>query len=155
MFKHILIPTDGSPLANAAAAAGVQLAKALGARVTGFFAAPAATPIIYSHFLPVGYMAPEEHAQLIEKAVRQNLSVIENAARQAGVQYELVHVTSDFPADAIVDAADERRCDAIFIASHGHRGRRGPMLGSETQKVAGQAAVPVVIYRNEAVFAQP
>jgi nucleotide-binding universal stress UspA family protein len=150
MFKNILIPTDGSALSNEAAAAGVQLAKALGARVTGFFAAPAATPIVYSHFLPVGYMAPEEHAQMIEKAAQQYLATIGNAARQAGVPCDLVHVTSDFPADAIVEMAEERACDVIFIASHGLRGRRGPSLGSETQKVAGQAAVPVVIYRNQA-----
>jgi nucleotide-binding universal stress UspA family protein len=150
MFKHILIPTDGSALSNEAAAAGVQLAKALGARVTGFFAAPAATPIVYSHFLPVGYMPPEEHAQLIEKAAEQYLSVVATAARNAGVPCEVVHVTSDFPADAIVDMAEDKGCDVIFIASHGQRGRRGPTLGSETQKVAGQSSVPVVIYRNEA-----
>lgn len=155
MFKHILIPTDGSPLANEAAVAGVQLAKALGARVTGFFAAPAATPIVYAHFLPVGYMAPEEHAKLIEKAARHYLLVVENAARQAGVPFELVHVTSDFAADAIVDMARDKGCDAIFIASHGERGRRGPRLGSQTQKVADQAGIPVVIYRNESASAQP
>ena len=149
MFKHMLIPTDGSALSNESAAAGVQLAKALGARVTGFFAAPAATPIVYSHFLPVGYMPPEEHAQLIEKAAQQNLALIGEAARMAGVPCELVHVTSDFPADSIIEMAQAKGCDVIFIASHGHRGRRGPTLGSETQKVAGQAAVPVVIYRNE------
>ena len=85
MFKQILIPTDGSALSNEAAEAGVQLAKTLGALVTGFFAAPAPTPVIYSHFLPVGYMPPEEHAALIEKTARQYLSVIENAARAAGV----------------------------------------------------------------------
>ena len=150
MFKHILIPTDGSAISDEAARAGVALAKALGARVTGFFAAPAPTPVVYSHFLPVGYMAPEEHAQLIEKTAQQYLSTIEQAASAAGVPFELAHDTSDFPAEAIIEAADTRGCDAIFIASHGHRGRRGPMLGSETQKVANEAAVPVIIYRVEA-----
>ena len=154
MFKHILIPTDGSAVSNEAARAGVELAKALGARVTGFFAAPAPTPIVYSHHLPVGYMSPEDHAELIEKTANQYLGVIERAASAAGVPFDLVHETSDFPADAIVEAADRLGCDAIFMASHGHRGRRGPILGSETQKVANHADVPVVIYRVEAV-AQP
>ena len=153
MFKHILIPTDGSALSNEAAAAGVQLAKALGARVTGFFAAPAPTPIIYSHFVPVGYMPPEEHSALIEKTAQQYLSVIENAARAAGVPCEVTHKTDDFPADAIIEAAREHGCDCVFMASHGHRGRRGPTLGGETQKVAAGAHVPVVIYRVGA--AQP
>ena len=150
MFKHILIPTDGSAISNEAARAGVQLAKALGARVTGYFAAPAPTPIVYSHHLPVGFMSPEDHAKLIEKTASQNLSVIERAAKAAGVAVEVVHETSEFPADAIVEAADRLGCDVIFMSSHGHRGRRGPMLGSETQKVANYANVPVVIYRVEA-----
>jgi nucleotide-binding universal stress UspA family protein len=150
MWKRMLIPTDGSDLSNQSIEAGVQLAKVLGAHVVGFFAAPAPTPIIYSHFLPVGYVPPEEHARMIEETAAKHLSVVENAARNAGLDYELVHVTNDFPADAIVDMAQKKACDVIFIASHGRRGRRGPILGSETQKVASQAAIPVVIYRNEA-----
>jgi len=150
MFKHIFIPTDGSALSNEAAEAGVRLAKALGARVTGFFAAPPATPVIYSHFLPVGYMPPGEHAAMIEKAAKQHLSVIENAAKAAGVPCEVLHETNDFPAEAIIETAREQGCDAIFISSHGQRGRRGPVLGSQTLKVLGNATIPVVVYRNEA-----
>src|SRR5688572_33052983 len=119
MFKHILIPTDGSDISNETAQAGVRLAKALGARVTGFFAAPAPTPVVYSHFIPVGFMSPEEHAELIEKTANQYLSVIESAARAAGVPCEVVHETNDFPAEAIIETARKHGCDAIFIASHG------------------------------------
>jgi nucleotide-binding universal stress UspA family protein len=122
MFKHILIPTDGSDISNEAARAGVELARALGARVTGFFAAPAPTPIIYSHFLPVGLTSPEEHARIIEQAAAQYLGVVENAARAAGVPCQVLHRTNDFPAEAILDTADEQGCDCIFIASHGRRG---------------------------------
>jgi len=150
MFKHILIPTDGSDLSNEAVEAGVRLAKALGARVTGYFAAPAPTPVVYSDFLPVGYMPPEEHARLIEEAAQRYLSVVENAASKAGVACEVVHTTNEYPADAILEIANQKGCDVIFIASHGHRGRRGPLLGSETQKVANEATIPVVIYRVEA-----
>lgn len=149
MFNHILIPTDGSALSKEAAEAGVQLAKTLGARVTGFFAAPPATPLIYSHFLPVGYMPPQEHAALIEKAAQQHLSVIEDAARAAGVECEVVHETNDYPAEAILETAREKGCDAIFMASHGRRGRRGSLLGSVALKVLGAATVPVVVFRNE------
>jgi nucleotide-binding universal stress UspA family protein len=150
MFKHILIPTDGSHLSNEAARAGVRLAQALGARVTGFFAAPAPTPVIYSHFIPVGITTPEEHARVIEKAATRYLAVIEAAASAAGVACRLLHKTDDFPADAILQTAREQGCDCIFMASHGHRRRRGPTLGSETQKVASEAGMPVVIYRVEA-----
>lgn len=150
MYTHILIPTDGSELSNEAVAAGVALAKRLGARVTGFFAAPAPTPIIYSGFLPTGYAPPEEHARMIEEAARRYLSVIGDAARRAGVPCETLHTTSDFPADAILEIARERGCDMIFIASHGHRGWRGPVLGSQTYKVVSHATIPVVVYRVQA-----
>ena len=150
MFKHILIPTDGSQIAQESAHAGIALAKALGARVTGFFAAPAPTPVVYAHFIPVGFMSPEEHAKLIEKTAGQYLEVIEQAARDAGVPCEVAHKTNDFAAEAIIEATRAHDCDCIFMASHGRSGRRGPTLGSETQKVANQAPVPVVIYRVEA-----
>ena len=150
MFNHILIPTDGSHVSQEAARAGVAFAKALGARVTGFFAAPAPTPIVYANFIPVGLMSPEEHAKLIEQTAQQYLSVIERAARGAGVPCEVAHKTNDFAAEAIIEAARAHGCDCIFMASHGRSGRRGPTLGSETQKVVNQASVPVVIYRVEA-----
>ncbi len=150
MFKHILIPTDGSHVAQDSARAGIALAKALGARVTGFFAAPAPTPIVYANFIPVGFMSPQEHAKLIEKTATQYLSFIERAAHGAGVECEVAHQTNDFPAEAIIEAARVHGCDCIFMASHGQSGRRGATLGSETQKVANQAPVPVVIYRVEA-----
>jgi nucleotide-binding universal stress UspA family protein len=149
MFKHILIPTDGSKISNEAAEAGVRLAKALGARVTGLFAAPPATPIVYKAMLPVGYANPEEHARAIEKAARAYLGAIEKAAKAAGVPCETASVTSDFPADAIIAAAKKRRCDLVFMASHGRQGlRRSSLLGSETQKVLANGNVPVLVFRK-------
>jgi nucleotide-binding universal stress UspA family protein len=149
MFKHILLPTDGSKLSDQAVEAGVRLAAALGARVTGFFAAPPATPIVFKGLLPAGYAVPEEHERNIRKAAESYLGVIEKAAESAGVACEVLTVTSDFPADAIVAAAKKRGCDLIFMGSHGRRGlRRESLLGSETQKVLSQAPLPVLVYRK-------
>jgi nucleotide-binding universal stress UspA family protein len=149
MYKHILLPTDGSKLSNQAAEAGVRLAAALGARVTGFFAAPPATPIMFKGLLPAGYATPEEHAENIKKAAQNYLGAIEKAASAAGVPCYTLTQTSDYPAEAIVAAAKKRRCDLIFMASHGRRGlRRESLLGSETQKVLSQAPLPVLVYRK-------
>jgi nucleotide-binding universal stress UspA family protein len=74
MYKHILVPTDGSPLSRAAALSAVKLAHAVGARITGLFAAPAATPLAYRGLLPVGLRTPQKSAALIEKAAHQVLS---------------------------------------------------------------------------------
>jgi nucleotide-binding universal stress UspA family protein len=149
MYKHILLPTDGSKLSHEAVEAGVRLAAAIGARVTGFFAAPPATPIIFKGLLPTGYASPEEHEENIRKAAQTYLGAIEKAAKAAKVSCEVVSVTSDYPADAIVAEAKKRRCDLIFMASHGRRGiRRESLLGSETQKVLSQAPMPVLVHRK-------
>ena len=147
MFKHILVPTDGSTLSRKAIAGAVELAKLAGARITGVFAAPAATPVVYRNLLPVGYMTPQRHAAMIERAARKYLSVIEKAARKARVRCETVCVTNDFPADAILSVAKKRRCDLIYMASHGRTGLRGVLLGSEAQKVLAKARVPVLVHR--------
>jgi len=148
MYKHILIPTDGSKLAGSCAQAGVRLAARLGARVTAFFAAPPATPIVYKALLPSGYATPREHQKSIDKAARAYLGAIEKMARAAGVRCESVTVVSDYPAEAIVAAAAKQGCDLVFMASHGRRGlRRSSLLGSETQKVLSESRVPVLVFR--------
>lgn len=147
MYKNILLPTDGSPLSRSAIKAGVKLAKALGARVTGFYAAPPATPLEYSGMFPIGYADPVERTRAIEKTANANLAVIEKAAKAAGVRCKVEHVTDDYPADAIVSAATRNKCDVIFIASHGRHGFRDSMLGSQTQKVLAQSRIPVIVHR--------
>jgi nucleotide-binding universal stress UspA family protein len=146
MYKNILVPTDGSPLSRKAIAAAVALAKCAGATVTGFFAAPSATPIVYRGMLPVGVMKPEEHEALIEKTAAKYLGVIEDLARKAGVKCEVVHLTNDFPADAIITVARKKKCDLIFMASHGRRGLEN-VLGSDTQKVVSRSPIPVLVHR--------
>ena len=147
MYKHILIPTDGSALSRKAIVNGVKLAKALGAKVTGLFAAPPATPVVYRDHLPVGYMTPQQHAKIIEKAAASYLGVIERVAKRAGVRCECIHVTNDFPADAILAIAKKNKCDLIFMASHGRRGLASVLLGSETQKVLTHSKIPVLVSR--------
>lgn len=147
MYKHILIPTDGSALARAAAVAGVKLAKAVGAKVTGFHAAPPATPIEYKGMFPVGYSDPTQRARVIEKAAGKHLAVIEKAAQAAGARCKVEHVTDDFPAAAIVAAAKRNGCDLIFMPSHGRRGFKNSLLGSQTQKVLSLSKVPVLVHR--------
>ena len=147
MYKHILIPTDGSDLSRAAALNGVKLAKSLRAKVTAFFAAPAATPVVFKGLFPVGYGTQEEHAAVIEKAAAKYLGVIEKACAAAGVPCQSVHVVNEFAADAIMQIAAKRKCDLIFMASHARKGLSGVLLGSQTQKVLTHSKVPVIIYR--------
>jgi nucleotide-binding universal stress UspA family protein len=146
MYKHILVPTDGSRLSARAAADAVKLAAALGARVTALFVAPPATPVVYRRFLPVQLTTPKAHERMIEQASARYLGAVKKAADAAGVPCETVQVTGDFPAEAILKTAAERRCDLVVMASHGHRGLAALMIGSETQKVLAQAKIPVLVH---------
>lgn len=147
MYKNILIPTDGSPLCRSAIQAGVQLAALSGARVTGVYAAPAATPLVYRNLLPVGLATQKQNADAIKRAGERHLDVIARAAKAAGVSCDCVSVTSDFPADTILAVAKKRKCDLIVMASHSRKGISAMLLGSQTQKVLAQATIPVLVHR--------
>ena len=147
MFKNILAPTDGSVLSQKAVVKAVTLAKALGAKVTAFFAAPPATPIIYRYSLPVGYAQPEEHQKLIDEATAMALGFVEKSCKDAGVAFAGSHATSDFPEDEILKAVEREGCDLIVMGTHGHSGLRGALIGSVAQKVLTKATVPVMVVR--------
>ena len=147
MYSHVLIPTDGSAQSKRAAAHGVAVAKAMGARVSGLFVMPAATPLVFEGLVPVAHVRLDEHAARSTAAARKYLGQIERQARKAGVPFEGLTATDDFPAEAIVRAARQHRCNLIVMASHGRRGLAGVLLGSETQKVLTHAKVPVLVCR--------
>jgi nucleotide-binding universal stress UspA family protein len=147
MFKNVLVPTDGSSLSLKAATQGVALAKSLGAKVTGFFAAPPATPVVYRNNLPVGFAQPAEHEHIITKIAAKHLDAIERLAKKAGVRFEGVHITNDYAADAIMDIAKKKKCDVIVMATSGQGGVRGMFIGSVTQKVLNQSKIPVLVLR--------
>lgn len=147
MYKNILVPTDGSPLARAAAAKAIRLAKLAGARVTAFFAAPAPTPMLYKGLLPVGYGTTADHEAMAQKAAEHALGYVEKLAAKEGVRVKSLHVTDDYPASAILAIAKKEKCDLIYMASHGHRGFRNSMLGSQTSKVLADSPIPVLVHR--------
>jgi nucleotide-binding universal stress UspA family protein len=147
MYDNILVPTDGSPESHKAAAHAVALAKAVGGKITGFFAAPPATPIVYRDHLPVGFAQPQEHARLIEETAAKYLDHIARAAEKEGVPFEGLHVTNDYPADAILDIAKKHKCDLIVMTTHGGGGLREMFIGSVTQKVLHRSKIPVLVLR--------
>ena len=147
MFKHVLIPTDGSSIAANAISAGVQLAKEMGARVTGFYAEEARPLHLHNN----GYALEKELLAELDRRshefAERSIAQIAAAAQAAGVPFEPLMVKSVKPYQAIVDAAKERKCDAIFMASHGHKGLTALMLGSVTQKVLTHSSIPVLVFR--------
>jgi len=144
MYKHLLIATDGSELAGKAVATGLQLAKALGAKVTAVTvteAWAATVPGEGAFVFPI-----EEY----EKAAAQNAArILADVAAQAqklGVACKTVHVT-EFPAEGIILTAKDKGCDLIVMASHGRRGLSRVLLGSQAVRVLTHSTVPVLICR--------
>jgi nucleotide-binding universal stress UspA family protein len=146
MFKHILIPTDGSALARKAIKTGVKLAQELGAKVTAYHALEGFQPSIYAGFVAdkTGLASYAEHAR---KVGRKYLAEVEEAAQAAGVRCEAVITKPETPYLGIIAVAKRRACDVIFIASHGRGGFATLLLGSVTQKVLAHSKIPVLVYR--------
>ena len=148
MFRHILIPTDGSRLARKGIRAGVRLAAALGARVTGVYVMLPVTPRGYdeSAIFYAGISGRGWH-HAFDKAARKALSAVEAEARAAKVRCDTLIVHYRQPWKGILTAAHRRKCDAIAIASHGRGGLGGLLLGSETQSVLARSRIPVLVAR--------
>ncbi len=147
MFKHILIPTDGSELSAKAVKQGVALAKAVGAKVTGFYAMPDYNPTHFGDGHTLRVPSPKDHAEIWKKIARKHLSTIEVEAEVEKVPCAILHTVSDIPYEAIIDAAKKKKCDLIVMASHGRRGLSALVLGSETHKVLIHSKIPVLVCR--------
>ena len=147
MFKHLLVPTDGSSLSTEAAKHAISFAKEAGAKITFFFAKPDYPVAFYGEGALIDPTTPEKFAEIADRQAREILAQAEKIARDAGIEVACVSTVSDVPYRAIIDAAQAAGCDLIFMASHGRRGFSGLLLGSETQKVLTHSTVPVLVYR--------
>jgi nucleotide-binding universal stress UspA family protein len=148
MYNHILIPTDGSELAQKAVAHGLQLAKALGARVTIMMSTQMWSPMDMSGQARQGQVHPvEEYENRLSAAAKKVLELGSVAAQEAKVACKTLHVADKDPDVAIVETAKNEGCDLILMSSHG-RGAVGRMLlGSVALKVLTYTPVPVQIIR--------
>ena len=147
MFKHILVPTDGSTLSLRAAKSAVRFAKVHGARITGFYAAPEYHANVAGDYLPANFVPLEVFQTQIKKTADKYLDQIKKLAAVGGVPCSGVYSSGDSPYEAIIKAAKDNKCDLIFMASHGRSGLAGLLIGSETNKVLTHCKLPVLVYR--------
>ena len=147
MFKHILVPTDGSELSQDTVRRAVSFAREAGARITAFYAKPEFPVTYYGEGVLIDTTSPDRFAELAESQAQEILGFVENLCKDAGVECNKLSLTSDIPYEAIIDAATQSGCDLIFMASHGHRGLSALLLGSETNKVLTHSKIPVLVYR--------
>lgn len=146
MFTNILVPTDGSDSSQHAVRTAVNLAKTHQARVTGIHVIP-------DYHLLIAYegafdpVTEERIEQEAKSRAEKYLEFVRAASAEAGVACDTICETSDHPYDAIIKAADARKCDLIVMTSHGRKGLAAVLLGSETRKVLTHAKIPVLVVR--------
>ena len=145
MYKHILVPTDGSKLSDKAIKHAAGLANAVGAKVTLLHVAPEQIWPVFAEGAAITMRYTKKEFQ--DETRRQAERTLDAAARRAGMAVETRHVLNDLPYDAIVTAAAKFKCDLIVMASHGRKGVAGFLLGSETQKVLSHSKIPVLVVR--------
>jgi nucleotide-binding universal stress UspA family protein len=146
MYKHMLIPTDGSPLAEAAAIAGVRLAKLLGARVTGYCAVRALRQEFYGEHLERDPLLAQLKREAMEAGER-HVAVVEQAADELGVDFAPLVDAAEPVYQGILDAAHRQKCDLIFMPSHGRKGLKRLLLGSVTSQVLAHCDIALLVYR--------
>lgn len=147
MYKHILVPTDGSALSLKAARSAVALASKIGAKLSAVY-------VIEPYLPPTGgdgmffyadaYSAKDYEkimARLADKALERLTRVTK------GAKWSTFTVTDAQPWKGIIKAAKAKRCDLVVMASHGRRGLAGVILGSETAKVLTHSKIPVLVCR--------
>lgn len=145
MFKHILIPVDGSDFSDRAVDTGVRFAKSLNARITGFIAEPEYKLPTHGEIVSRTAVSMYEHEDKARKHAEGVLKRIAERAKAEGVQYDSGFVASDQPADAIVEAAEQHHCDLILMVSHARRGLDKLLHGSVAGTVMARTRVPVLV----------
>ena len=148
MFKHILLPTDGSKLSDKAVQRGIELAEAIDARVTAVHVIPEFQMMADESFvLPTSVDLQQRYEKEAKARASKLLEKLRARAHAAGVTYEGVMVIADTPYEQIIETARKRKCDLIVMASHGRRGISALILGSETSKVLMHSKIPVLVVR--------
>ena len=148
MFKHLLLPTDGSALSLKGIRAGVKLARGLGARVSGVYVIqPFIAPMYADAAMYVPGTVYEDYQKAAKAQAKRALAQIERAAAKAGVRCASRVVEEMQPWQGILKAARKGKCDAIAMASHGRGGLGGVILGSQTARVLAHSKIPVLVIR--------
>lgn len=147
MYKHLLIPTDGSELSQRTVDEGVQLAATLKARVTFLYVQPDFPIPFGGEGMMLAPEGREEFARSAQEVAHKVLEAATKTAEQVGVEAQARTSVSDAPYEVIIQTAIDEACDLVFMASHGRRGVAGLLLGSETHKVLTHCKVPVLVCR--------
>jgi nucleotide-binding universal stress UspA family protein len=144
MYKRIIVPTDGSEITEKAVSTAVALAKLTGASLVTLCVKE---PFPYSAISEMQPVPPQEFYDAQERIAAGRVQAVLAAAAAAGVPAEGATVEALHPWEAILDAAKQKGCDVIVMASHGRRGMAALLIGSETSRVLTHSPLPVLVVK--------
>jgi nucleotide-binding universal stress UspA family protein len=147
MYKHILIPTDGSAVADKAVEAGIEFAREAQAQVTLFTAVAEYEVPTAGELMSRRASSLSAHEELSRRKADAILGPAQSRARAAGVACDTDFVLDDRPYHAIIEAAKRHGCDAIFMSTHARQGLAKLWYGSETAEVLQHSDIPTLVYR--------
>jgi len=147
MYERILVATDGSALSKKAVASAMQLAATCAAELIALKVVPRYPQAYFEGSIPLS----AEEVSRVEKqwaeGAQAQLATVEKSAKAKGVQIKSLVVKSDVVSDAIIATAKKQHADLIVMASHGRKGIKRLLLGSETQQVLTHSHIPVLVLR--------
>jgi nucleotide-binding universal stress UspA family protein len=145
MYKHILIPTDGSELSKKALQHGAALARAVEADLTALtVSAPFQTVVVEPNFVMESL---DQYRDIVSSQTIKYLETAQQITAKEGVTCKVLRIEHEHPYQAIIDTAESNGCDLIVMASHGRHGVSAILLGSVTAKVLVHCTIPVLVYR--------
>ena len=147
MYKRIMVATDGSTLSKKAVAHAIDLAALSGAELVAVKVTPRYPQSYFEGSLPLTASEVNKIEKQWTDAAQKIVDAVAKAAKAKGVSTKPVVVKSDIVSDAVIAAAKKHKVDLVVMASHGRRGIKRLLLGSETQQVLTHASVPVLVLR--------
>jgi len=147
MYKKILVATDGSPLSKKAMVHATQLALLVGSELIILKVIPRVVQSYFDGAIPLNQKEIDKIEAAWAKDAHKLVDAERNTAIKAGINASSMVVKSDIVSKAIIDVSAKKKIDLIVMASHGRRGLKKLLLGSETQNVLVQSAIPVLVLR--------
>jgi nucleotide-binding universal stress UspA family protein len=147
MYKRILVATDGSTLSKKAVRNAIDLAKAIGADLVALYVVPRYPVSYFEGGVTISMQDVESTEKQWSDKGQAVVDAVQQAAQAEGIKAKAVVVRSDLVAESIMSAAKKQKCDLVVMASHGRKGIKRVLLGSETQHVLTHSTVPVLVLR--------
>lgn len=147
MYQRILVATDGSALSKKAVSSAIELAALASAELVALKVIPRYPQSYFEGGLALQAAEVSRVEKQWEEDGQAIVDAVQKAALEQGVITKAITVKSDLVSDAVIAAAKKHKCDLIVMASHGRRGIKRLLLGSETQQVLTHSHIPVLVLR--------